>query len=81
MCEWCRKFNDGRTDVHDEEVLGHKSVALLQRVDEMIRENRRFTITGLSVKFPEVSRSSFYSIATEYLGYRTLCPLGYKTID
>lgn len=73
VCEWCKKCNDGRTDVYDEEVLGHNSVALLQQVDEMIREYRRFTITGLSVKFPEVSRSSFYSIATEYLGYRKHC--------
>ncbi|GBM77225.1 hypothetical protein AVEN_231237-1 [Araneus ventricosus] len=34
VCEWCRKFKDGRSDVHDEEGQGRKSAAidLVQRV-------------------------------------------------
>lgn len=74
--EWCRKFKDGRTDVHDEGGQGRKSVAtdnLVQRVDEEVRGNRRFTINDLSIKFPEVSRSSLYTIVTEHLGYRKIC--------
>lgn len=74
--EWCRKFKDGRTDVHDEGGQGRKSVAtddIVQRVDQAVKENRRFTISELSMKFPEVSRSSLYSIVTEQLGYRKVC--------
>lgn len=74
--EWCRKFKDGRADVHDEGGQGRKTVAteeIVQRVDQVVKENRRFTIDELSVKFPEVSRSSLYSIVTEHLRYRKLC--------
>lgn len=74
--EWCRKFNDGRTDVHNEGGQGRKSVATdnrVHRVDVAIRQDRRFTISELMVKFPEVSRSSLYSIVTEQLHYKKLC--------
>lgn len=74
--EWCRNFKDGRTDVHDEGGQGRKSVVtdnLVQRVDKVVRENRRFTISVLSRKFPEISRSSLYAIVTDHLGYRKLC--------
>lgn len=74
--EWCRKFKDGRNDVHDEGGQGRKSVVsddLVQRVGRMVKENRRFTITALSTEFPEVSRSVLYSIVTERLGYKKLC--------
>ncbi|XP_035230246.1 uncharacterized protein LOC118202197 [Stegodyphus dumicola] len=66
--EWCRKFKDGRTDVHDERGQGRKSVAtddIVQRVDQAVKQNRRFTISELSMKFSEVSRSSLYSIITK----------------
>ena len=39
--EWCRKFKDGRTDVHDEGGHGRKSVAtvgLVERVDQVVRK-------------------------------------------
>ncbi|XP_035213014.1 uncharacterized protein LOC118186946 [Stegodyphus dumicola] len=74
--EWCRKFKDGRTDVHDEGGQGRKSVAaddIVQRVDQAVKQNRRFTISELSMKFPKVSRSSLYSIITEQLRYRKMC--------
>lgn len=74
--EWCQKFKDGRTDIHHEEGQGRKSVTtedIAQRVHEMVRVNSRFTIAGLSVKFPLVSRSSLYSIVTKHLGYRKIC--------
>ena len=39
--EWCRKFKEGRTDVHDEGGHGRKSVAtvgLVERVDQVVRK-------------------------------------------
>ncbi|XP_035228515.1 uncharacterized protein LOC118200664 [Stegodyphus dumicola] len=74
--EWCRKFKDGRTDVHDEGGQGRKSVAtddVVQRVNQAVKQNRRFIISELSMKFPEVSRSSLYSIVTEQSRYRKVC--------
>uniref|UniRef100_A0A6P7H3M8 Protein GVQW3-like n=1 Tax=Diabrotica virgifera virgifera TaxID=50390 RepID=A0A6P7H3M8_DIAVI len=56
--EWCRKFKEGRNDVHDEGGQGRNSVVtdeLVQRVDEAVRNNRRFTLTSLAMEFPQVS--------------------------
>ena len=39
--EWCRKFRDGRTDVHDEGGQGWPSLVtddLVQHVDKVVRE-------------------------------------------
>jgi transposase len=74
--EWCRKFKEGRTDVHDEGGHGRKSVAtvgLVERVDQVVRGKRRFTISELSEEFPEISRSALYTIVSKDLGYRMLC--------
>lgn len=74
--EWCRKFKEGRTDVHDEGGQGRKSVAtvgLVERVDQAVRCKRRFTISELSDEFPDISRSALYTIVTQDLGYRKLC--------
>ncbi|GFU22319.1 histone-lysine N-methyltransferase SETMAR [Trichonephila clavipes] len=49
--KWVRKFNDGRTNVHDEECSGRSTLIteyLMQAVETKIRDNRRFTITTLS---------------------------------
>ncbi|CAL1296383.1 unnamed protein product [Larinioides sclopetarius] len=46
---------------------------LVQRVDQAIRGNRRFTISGMSDLFPKNSRSSLYTIVSERLEYRKLC--------
>ncbi|GFT97817.1 uncharacterized protein TNCV_4587251 [Trichonephila clavipes] len=45
----------------------------MQAVETKIRENRRFTITTLSLEFPDVSRSVVYKIGIEYLNLRKLC--------
>ncbi|XP_063215963.1 histone-lysine N-methyltransferase SETMAR-like [Bacillus rossius redtenbacheri] len=74
--EWCRKFREGRIDVHDEGGQGRKSVATdetVQRVDAVVRERRRFTISELSEQFPLISRSALYAIVTDNLGYRKIC--------
>ncbi|GBN32315.1 hypothetical protein AVEN_259623-1 [Araneus ventricosus] len=74
--KWCRNFDAGRTDVHDADGQGRKPMStddLVQRVDQAIRGNRRFTISGLSDLFPEISRSALYPIVSERLEYRKLC--------
>ena len=48
--EWCRKFKEGWTNVHDEAGHGRKSVAtvgLVERVDQVVIGKRRFTISEL----------------------------------
>lgn len=48
--QWCRNFEADRADVHDASGQGRKRARddLVQRVDQVIRENRRFAISVLS---------------------------------
>jgi hypothetical protein len=74
--ERCRKFRDGRTDVHDEGCQGRHSIVtdeLVQKFDQCVRGKRRFTISELSEKFPETSRTTLYRIVTDRLGYHKFC--------
>ena len=69
-------FKEGRTNVHDEERSGQRSVIkddLVEKMNTTIRGNRRFTISELSLEFPQVSRSVIYDIVSEKLGYKKLC--------
>jgi transposase len=53
--EWRRKFRDGRKDVHDDGGQGRPSLVtddLVQRVEKVVRERRRFTISELPLEFP-----------------------------
>lgn len=57
--QWCIRFKDGRTNVHDEGKSGRPSILtdeLVDNVNAKIRENRRFTKTELSC-FPQISRT------------------------
>ncbi|GFY06961.1 uncharacterized protein TNCV_4090631 [Trichonephila clavipes] len=68
--KWVRKFKDGRTS------LGRPSVItddLMQAIETKNRENRRFTMTTLSLEFPEGSRLVVYKIVTEDLNFKKLC--------
>ena len=68
--KWVRTFKDGRTNVHDEKRSGRPSVvneSLVQKVDNRVRENRRFTISSLCDDFPNASRSVLYGIVTKHL--------------
>lgn len=52
ICKWCREFKDGRNYAHDGEDQGRESVTtndFVKQIDSMIRENRRFAITALSM--------------------------------
>jgi len=74
--EWCRKFRDGHTDVHVECGQGRHSTAtdeLVQKVDQFVRGNRRFTISELYEEFPQILRTTLYWIVMDRLGYHKFC--------
>jgi len=53
--KWVRMFNDGRENVHDETRGGRPSLVnddLALKVNERVRDDRRFTIYDLSLHFP-----------------------------
>ena len=55
--KWVRMFNGGRENVHDEARSGRPSLLnddLLRKVNERVRDDRRFTISDLSPHFHQV---------------------------
>jgi len=74
--EWCRKFRDGSTDMHDEGGQERHSIVtdeLFQKVFQCFCGKRRFTILELSVEFLQTSRITLYRIVTDRLGYHRFC--------
>ena len=72
--EWCRKFRDGGTDVHDEGGQERHSIVtdeLVQKVEQRLRGKSLFTISELSEEFPQTSRATLYRIVTDRLVYHT----------
>jgi len=68
-----RMFNEGRENVHDEMRSGRPSLMnddLVRKVNERLRDDRRFTISDLSLQFPQISRTLLYDIVSSHLGYR-----------
>jgi hypothetical protein len=60
--KWARHFNEGPKNMHDDPRSGRPSVVnedLVRTVEEKIQENRRFTISSLSLHFPQISLSLF----------------------
>ena len=58
--KWVRVFYEGREDVHDEVRSGRPSLVnddLVRKVNERVRDDRRFTISDLSLHFPQISRT------------------------
>ena len=58
--KWVRMFNEGRENVHDEARSGFLSLVnddLVCKVNERVRDERRFTISDLSLHFPQISRT------------------------
>ena len=52
-----RMFNEGRENVHDEARSGRPSSAnddLVRKVNERVLDDRRFTISDLSLHFPQI---------------------------
>jgi transposase len=57
--KWVRMFNEGRENVHDEKRSGHPFLVnddLVRKVNERVRDERRFTISDLSLHFPQISK-------------------------
>ena len=85
--KWVRMFNEGRKNVHDEARSGRRSLVnadLVRKVNERVRDDRRFTISDLSLHFPQISRTLLYDIVSSHSGrrrphsmrriYKNLCP-------
>jgi len=63
--KWFRMFNEGRENMHVEARSGRPSLVnydLLRNVNERVRADRRFTISDLSLHFPQISRTLVYDI-------------------
>ncbi|GFX00962.1 uncharacterized protein TNCV_4579281 [Trichonephila clavipes] len=45
----------------------------MQAVETKIRENRRFTITTLSLEFIDVSWSVVYKVGAEHINFKKVC--------
>ena len=62
-----RMFNEGRGNVLGEARSGLPSLVnddLVRKVNERVRDDRRFTISDLSLHFPHISRTPLYDIAS-----------------
>ena len=79
-----RMFNEGRENVHDEARSGRPSLVnddLVRKVNKSVGDDRRFTISDLSLLFPQISRTDIVSSHFGYRGphsmrrvYKNLCP-------
>jgi len=59
--------------VHDEERGGSPSLVnddLVRKVNERVRDDRRFTVSDLSLHFPQISRTLLYDIVNSHMVYR-----------
>ncbi|UYV74431.1 hypothetical protein LAZ67_11003539 [Cordylochernes scorpioides] len=71
--KWCREFNEGRINVHDEQRSGRPSIpeSTVARIDEMVRANRRIILEEIEDGLNEdCSHFSVHKIVSETLGYR-----------
>ena len=55
-----------RRDVHPSLVNDD----LVRKVNERVCDDRRFTISDLTLHFPQISRTLHYDIVSTHLGYR-----------
>ena len=61
--KWVRVFNEGRENVHDEARIGRPSLVkddLVRKVNERVCDDRLFTVSDLSLHFPQISRTLLY---------------------
>ena len=62
-----RMCNGGRENVHDEARIGRPSLVnddLVRKVNERVSDDRRFTISYLSLHFPQISRTLLHDIVS-----------------
>jgi hypothetical protein len=85
--KWVRIFNEVRENLHDEARSGRPFLVnddLVRKLNERVRDDRRFTISDLSLHFPQISRTLLHDIVSSHLGrrrahsmrllYKNLCP-------
>ena len=63
--KWVRMFNEGRENLHDEARSGRTFLVnddLVRKVNERVRDDRRFTISDLSLHFPQISMTLLYNL-------------------
>ena len=68
---WVRIFSEGQENVHDEARSGRPSLVndgLVRKVNERVRDVRRFTIPDPSLRFPQISRTILNDIVSSHLG-------------
>jgi len=64
---WVRICNEGLENVHDEARSGRPSLVnddLVRKVNERVRDDRRFTVSDLSLHFLQISRTLLYDIVS-----------------
>ena len=69
--KWVRMFIEGRENMYHEARRGRPSMVnddLVCEVKERVRDDRRFTLSDLSLHFPRISRTLFYDIVSSHLG-------------
>ena len=61
--KWVRMLSEVRENVHGEARSGRPSLVngdLVRKVNGRVRDDRRFTISDLSLHFPHISRTLLY---------------------
>jgi transposase len=74
--QWCRMFEGGQTNFHDEERSGRPSVVnddLVQIVEQKICERRHFIISEVSREVPQILRTVLCEIIAVRIGYHKFC--------
>jgi histone-lysine N-methyltransferase SETMAR len=74
--QWCRDFKNGRTNIQDKERSGRPSSQtdeIVSLMDQKLRFDHWLTISALADEFPNLRRTTIYTIFIEKLGYHKLC--------
>jgi hypothetical protein len=66
--KWVRMFNEERQNLHDEARSGCPSLVL--KVNERVLDDRPFTISDLSLHFPQISRTLLCDTVSSLLDYQ-----------
>jgi len=69
--KWVRMFSEERENVHDEARSGCPSLVnddLVRKVNKRVRDDKHFTISDLSLHFPQISGTILDDIVNSHLG-------------
>ncbi|XKL61430.1 hypothetical protein PGB90_008487 [Kerria lacca] len=74
--KWCKRFQEGRTNLHDEDRSGRPSIItdqLVNSIQEYILNDHRLTISDLCNFYSDLSTGTMFDIVHGCLGYRKIC--------